>query len=79
MKQPQRGREVLYLTQQDVISVGLTRRDILELVRVAANRARPKALRMPAKIGVHPCEFRKLVENFDLPKLRQNVWKHQDV
>jgi len=54
MKRPQRGHEVLYLTQQDVIDVGLTGREILQLVRVALTEHGQKRYEMPAKIGVHP-------------------------
>ncbi len=54
MKQPQRGKEILYLTQQEVIDAGLTKKDILELVRVALTEHGNKRCEMPAKIGIHP-------------------------
>ena len=54
MRKPDRGREILYLTQQDVIDVGLTPRDILGLVRVALTEHGNKRCEMPAKIGIHP-------------------------
>jgi ornithine cyclodeaminase/alanine dehydrogenase-like protein (mu-crystallin family) len=54
MNQPERGKEILYLTQQDVVDVGLTRHDILELVRAALTEHGHKRCEMPAKIGIHP-------------------------
>jgi len=54
MKQPERGKEILYLTQQEVIDAGLTKKDILELVRIALTEHGNKRCEMPAKIGIHP-------------------------
>jgi ornithine cyclodeaminase/alanine dehydrogenase len=50
------GKELLYLTQQDVISAGLTEADILRLTRDALIAHGRKAYDMPAKIGVFPSE-----------------------
>jgi ornithine cyclodeaminase/alanine dehydrogenase len=54
MKEPERGKEILYLTRQEVIDVGLTKKDILELVRAALTEHGNKRCEMPAKIGIHP-------------------------
>lgn len=54
MRQPERGKEILYLTQQEVIDAGLTKSDILELVRAALTEHGHKRCEMPAKIGIHP-------------------------
>jgi ornithine cyclodeaminase/alanine dehydrogenase-like protein (mu-crystallin family) len=54
MKQPERGKEILYLTQQDVVNVGLTKKDLIELVRIALTEHGNKRCEMPAKIGIHP-------------------------
>ena len=54
MATPERGREVLYLTQQDVLDVGLTTEELIELVRTALTEHGLKKVEMPAKIGIHP-------------------------
>jgi ornithine cyclodeaminase/alanine dehydrogenase len=54
MKQPQRGKEILYLTQQDVVDVDLSKREIIDLVRIALTEHGHKRCEMPAKIGIHP-------------------------
>ncbi len=51
---PQRGKQILYLTQQDVVSVGLERREVIELVRIALTEHGRKRVEMPPKIGIHP-------------------------
>lgn len=56
MKQPERGKEILYLTQQDVIDVGLSTNEVLNLVRVALTEHGNKRCEMPAKIGIHPIQ-----------------------
>jgi ornithine cyclodeaminase/alanine dehydrogenase len=56
MKQPERGKEILYLTQQDVIDVGLSTNEVLGLVRVALTEHGNKRCEMPAKIGIHPVQ-----------------------
>ena len=50
------GSEILYLTQQDVVDVGLTRGDVINLVRKALSEHGNKSCEMPAKIGIHPLE-----------------------
>jgi ornithine cyclodeaminase/alanine dehydrogenase-like protein (mu-crystallin family) len=54
MATPERGKEVLYLTQQDVLDVGLTTEELIELVRTALTEHGLKKVEMPAKIGIHP-------------------------
>jgi len=54
MKQPERGKELLYLTQRDVVDAGLSGPEILELVRTALTEHGRKRCEMPAKIGIHP-------------------------
>jgi len=54
MATPERGKEVLYLTQQDVRDVGLTTEELIELVRTALTEHGLKQAEMPAKIGIHP-------------------------
>lgn len=51
---PERGKEILYLTQQDVIEAGLTPADVRELVRTALTEHGTGRVEMPAKIGIHP-------------------------
>ena len=51
---PERGKEVLYLTQAEVAAAGLTPVDVLELVRTALTEHGNKRAEMPAKIGIHP-------------------------
>jgi ornithine cyclodeaminase/alanine dehydrogenase-like protein (mu-crystallin family) len=48
------GREILYLTQQECTSTGLTEKDILALTRATLVAHGKKEYEMPAKIGVHP-------------------------
>lgn len=54
MPTPQRGKEILYLTQQDVVQAGLVERDILDLVRTALTEHGTRRVEMPAKIALHP-------------------------
>jgi ornithine cyclodeaminase/alanine dehydrogenase-like protein (mu-crystallin family) len=54
MKSPKRGEGILYLTQKEVIDVGLTPKDMLDLVRTALTEHGSKRCEMPAKIGIHP-------------------------
>ena len=48
------GHELIYLTQGEVIGMGLTVDDILDLTREALMAHGKKEYEMPAKIGVHP-------------------------
>jgi len=48
------GREVLYLTQDECKSVGITVEDTINLTRDALIAHGTKNYEMPAKIGVHP-------------------------
>lgn len=48
------GKEILYLTQDEVINMGLTLEDILTLTEQALVAHGKKEYEMPAKIGVHP-------------------------
>lgn len=50
----ERGKEMLYLSQAEVINLGLSRQDILDCVLVALIEHGNKRYEMPAKIGVHP-------------------------
>jgi len=51
---PEVGRELLYLTQEDVVGLGLGVDEVLELVRTALVEHGAKRFEMPAKIGLHP-------------------------
>lgn len=51
---PPLGSELLYLTRDDVLAVGLTDEDVIELVRVALAEHGHGRCEMPAKIGLHP-------------------------
>ncbi|MCG3178908.1 MAG: Delta(1)-pyrroline-2-carboxylate reductase [Phycisphaerae bacterium] len=51
---PKRGKQILYLTQKDVVAAGLGPRDVLKLVRTALTQHGLKKVEMPAKIGIHP-------------------------
>ncbi len=48
------GRELLYLTREEVMKTGFTEEDILGLTRDALVAHGTKDYEMPAKIGVHP-------------------------
>lgn len=48
------GKELLYLTKNEVVGMGLTEEDILHLTREALIAHGKKEYEMPAKIGVHP-------------------------
>lgn len=48
------GREILYLTQKEIIDTGLTTKDILRLTCDALIAHGQKNYEMPAKVGVHP-------------------------
>jgi ornithine cyclodeaminase/alanine dehydrogenase-like protein (mu-crystallin family) len=48
------GKEMLYLSQKEVINMGLTEKEILALVKEALVAHGKKEYEMPAKIGVHP-------------------------
>ncbi len=54
MKKPERGKQILYLTYDDVVRVGLSPSEILQLVRMALTEHGHKRCEMPAKIGIHP-------------------------
>ncbi len=49
-----RGREILYLTRNQIESMGYTHIDIMKLVRIALAEHGKKMVEMPAKIGIHP-------------------------
>jgi ornithine cyclodeaminase/alanine dehydrogenase-like protein (mu-crystallin family) len=51
---PERGKEILYLTQNNVAEVGITNREMIDLVRFALTEHGKKKYEMPAKIGLHP-------------------------
>lgn len=48
------GKEILYLTRDEVIETGLAEKDILDLTRSALVAHGRKEYEMPAKVGVHP-------------------------
>lgn len=48
------GKEIVYLTQKEVIDMGLTIEDILKLTEQALVSHGKKEYEMPAKIGIHP-------------------------
>jgi ornithine cyclodeaminase/alanine dehydrogenase len=48
------GKEIWYMTQEQVRAAGLTETDILDLTRAALVAHGRKEYEMPAKIGVHP-------------------------
>jgi ornithine cyclodeaminase/alanine dehydrogenase len=48
------GKEIWYMTQEQVVAAGLTEADILALTREALIAHGRKECEMPAKIGVHP-------------------------
>ncbi len=50
------GKEMLYLTLNDVTKTGLNTNDILDLTRAALLAHGQKEYEMPAKVGVHPYE-----------------------
>lgn len=50
------GKEMLYLTRDEVISLGIREEDILKLVKEALIAHGKKEYEMPAKIGIHPYE-----------------------
>jgi ornithine cyclodeaminase/alanine dehydrogenase len=52
--EPERGKEILYLTQEEVVATGLTPEQVRELVRTALTEHGSKRVEMPAKIGIHP-------------------------
>lgn len=54
MAAPERGKELLYLTQAEVVETGLTPDDVLDRVRIALTEHGRKDVEMPAKIGLHP-------------------------
>jgi ornithine cyclodeaminase/alanine dehydrogenase len=51
---PEVGHELLYLTQDEVVGLGLEDGEVLELVRTALVEHGTKRYEMPAKIGLHP-------------------------
>lgn len=53
---PERGKSVLYLTQDEVVATGLTDDDVLGLVETALVEHGSKRTEMPAKIGLHPLQ-----------------------
>ncbi|MBO8187531.1 ornithine cyclodeaminase family protein [Streptomyces spirodelae] len=51
---PQLGKEFRYLSAEEVISLGISREDVLETVRRALVEHGRARYEMPAKVGVHP-------------------------
>ena len=49
-----RGKELLYLTQDDVVAAGLTPAEVIDRVRIALAEHGRERVEMPAKIGIHP-------------------------
>ena len=49
-----RGREILYVTRNQIEGMGYTHIDIMKLVRIALAEHGKKMVEMPAKIGIHP-------------------------
>ena len=49
-----RGREILYVTRNQIEDMGYTHIDIMKLVRIALAEHGKKMVEMPAKIGIHP-------------------------
>lgn len=56
MRAPTRGKEILYLSREDVERCELGDAQILELVRIALREHGSKRTEMPAKIGLHPVQ-----------------------
>jgi ornithine cyclodeaminase/alanine dehydrogenase-like protein (mu-crystallin family) len=54
MKQPERGKTLLYLTRQDVVDIGMTGRDVRMVVRTTLAEHGNKRCEVPPKIGIHP-------------------------
>ncbi|MCF8010573.1 MAG: ornithine cyclodeaminase family protein [Clostridiales bacterium] len=50
------GKEMVYLTKKEVIDMGITEEDVLNLTKDALIEHGKKEYEMPAKIGVHPFE-----------------------
>ena len=50
----ERGKEILYITRDEIENMGFTEKELLELVRVALTEHGHKRFEMPAKIGLHP-------------------------
>jgi len=48
------GKEILYLTYQDIVNIGLNDDEILNLVELSLAEHGKKNCEMPAKIGLHP-------------------------
>ncbi|MDR7001231.1 ornithine cyclodeaminase family protein [Neobacillus niacini] len=48
------GKEMLYLSQKEVLGIGLSEKEILNLTKDALIAHGKKEYEMPAKIGVHP-------------------------
>lgn len=49
-----RGREVLYLSRREVVTLAYDAQEVLELCRLALAEQGRKRTEMPAKIGIHP-------------------------
>lgn len=47
-------KELLYLTREDVISVGITKQEIIDCTENALRYHAKKEVEMPPKIGIHP-------------------------
>lgn len=50
------GKEILYLTRDDVLKTSLSNKEIISYVEEALKYHGKKELEMPAKIGIHPLE-----------------------
>jgi ornithine cyclodeaminase/alanine dehydrogenase len=46
--------DLLYLTQEEVVALGVSDRDVIDLVRASLEEHGRKRCEMPAKIGLHP-------------------------
>jgi ornithine cyclodeaminase/alanine dehydrogenase len=50
----ERGKEIYYITRQEIDDLGYVEKELLELVRIALTEHGKKKYEMPAKIGLHP-------------------------
>jgi ornithine cyclodeaminase/alanine dehydrogenase-like protein (mu-crystallin family) len=53
-REPRVGEELLYLTYDDVSSLGISRAEVMESTRLALTEHGRQNCEMPAKIGLHP-------------------------
>lgn len=52
----ERGKELIYLSLKDVLSLGISRAEVIDVVRQAMVEHGNGRYEMPAKIGIHPYE-----------------------